>query len=144
MSYREHDAHVRSEICGVPSHVRTHLLNGLSTEIVIPCNYVTTDEAGVEVLTPIHLTEEGYTDPVVVFAADAPSGLTGQAWIDADDDSLIHCIFDAQCPDALTVDIECEVSILISRETDRGTKTDSVLRGPVHIESAPIPSGSGV
>jgi hypothetical protein len=142
MSYREHEeSHRHSEICGVPSQTRIHLLNGTAIEIVIPCSYVipAVSESAEETYEPIHLTAEGYEDPEVAFA-DAPEGLTGLAWIDEDDDSKVHCVFSAQCPGAISVDIECETSVLITKTTGaHGVRTHCVLRGLLKIEDSPLP-----
>jgi len=138
MSYREHDAHTHPEICDIPSYAEVHILNGLSTEIAIPCNYVTTDDAGVETFTEIHLTTEGYTDPVVTFAS-VVSGLSAEAWIDETDDHIIRVVFTAQCQTAWNDDLECGMSITITRDTiTHGLRTDCVIRGLIKIKAAPF------
>jgi hypothetical protein len=138
MSYRDDQG---PEICGVPEHAKVHLLNGASTEFEVTCKYVI-PAAGSEPETTelIHLTDEGYTNPVVVFDAGI-TGLTGNAWIDDVDDSIVHVVFMAACAAALTEDLECKASILISRDsTDPGgTRTDVLLRALVEVEAAPLP-----
>ena len=143
MSYREiDDPHPFPEVCDVPSYAEIHLLNGVSTEFVIPCRYLTPAlvDGDDDVQTPIHLTAEGYADPVVAFSA-APAGLTGESWIDADDDSLVHVVISAQCPSAVTTEVMCEASILITRTPgSHGVRTDCLFRGPIRIKAAPLPA----
>jgi hypothetical protein len=129
MSYR--NGHSSAEVCGVPSSTRIHLLNGVISELIITCTY--------EEDVPIHLTTEGYSDPVVAFAP-VVSGLSATAHVDTTDDSIIHCIFTVACSSAVSSDVETDVSILISRGTGDTLRTDCVLRGTVEIEAGPLPA----
>jgi hypothetical protein len=143
MSYRAQDVSSSPEICIVPSRAKIHVVNGTSTEIAIPCSYAIPSETaeGGYTYEPIHLTTEGYTDPVIAFAANAPTGLTSHAWTDTADDSVIKIVIVAACPSAVIDHVDCEMSILITRDgAPHGVRTDCVLRGHVHIEAAPLPA----
>jgi hypothetical protein len=147
MTYREHDVvtHVHPEIDVVPTRARIRILNGTKTEIVIPCSYVTPAVAPAteDTYTVIDLTAEGYADPTCSLASDAPTGLSATATIDATDHSVIRLLLIAACADAITTDIDCEISVTITRTVNAATWTDSVLRGSIHVEAAPITVGGG-
>ena len=136
MSYRPDYHGGASEICGVPTDLHIHLLNGTSFEVIATCNYVQTDGS----LEPIHLTAEGYGVPVVAFEP-AVAGLTGTAWIDTVDDSKVHVVFTAECESAVSEDVECEFSVLAARaDLETTTHIDCVVRGHLEIEDAPLPA----
>jgi hypothetical protein len=127
-------------MCDVTSPADLHILNGAVAEFSIPCNYVVPDEQGGTALEPIRLSEEGYGDPVVAFDPEL-TGLSWDAWIDEDDDSIIKLVFSAECPEAISQDLVSQVSVLITRdEPGRGLRTDVVVRGPLTVFRAPLPS----
>jgi microcystin-dependent protein len=115
------------------------MLNGLVTEITIPCTYVT-EVDGVETELPILLTTEGYGDPEVAFGDDAPAGLTAWAEIDAEDESIINLVISAQCPSAVDEDQTTDLSVLISRGDGLTLRTDVVMHGELTIQHGPLPS----
>ena len=136
MSYRPNYHDQTNEVCGVPTDLRIHLLNGTSFEVVATCNYVQSDGS----LEPIHLSVEGYGVPVVAFEP-AIVGLTGTAWIDGVDDSKVHVVFTAECESATSEDVECEFSVLAARvDLETTTHIDAILRGHLEIEDAPLPT----
>jgi microcystin-dependent protein len=138
MSYRNTPCD-QVTICDVTSSTELHILNGVIAEFAVPCSYVVPIEGTDETeLVPIQLVTEGYGDPVL--AVDiVPTGLTWAAWIDETDESIIRFALSAQCPDAVTEDITCNIALLITRSTlAHGDRTDAVLRGPLLIEASPI------
>jgi hypothetical protein len=132
MSYR-HDAHEHQHVDGVPTHTKLRLLNGTTPELVLTCNY---DEDGV--LTPIHLTTEGYDTYEVAFEP-VVTGLSATAAIDPVDDSIIRVVFVIECASAAAEDVETSFSVLASRGANATLRTDCVLRGTLEIEDAPLP-----
>ena len=136
MSYRS-DYHSRvNEVCGVPTELNVHFLNGTSFEIIATCNYRLEDGS----LDPILLTTEGYGVPVVAFEP-AVAGLTGTAWIDEGDESKVHCVLSADCPSAVSRDVDCEFSVLVARaDPETTTHIDCVMRGNLRVEDAPLPT----
>ena len=128
-------------VCSVPTQVGVHLLNGTTFEVILTCSYVqpAVPPATEDTTVPIHLIAEGYGEPVVAFEPQAP-GLTGTAWVDPADDGRVYCVFSAQCPSAVAVDVRCEASVLITRlDANNVPRTDCILRALVEIEDAPLP-----
>lgn len=139
MTYRNPPAPI-PHLCGVTSEASLHVLNGTITEFAIPCSYVKPVEGSdTETVTvPIHLVAEGYSAPVIAIGG-GPAGLTGNAWIDEVDDSIVRFTIAAQCPDAVAEDVTCDIAILITRTTPlHGDRTDAVVRGPLTIEASPL------
>jgi hypothetical protein len=139
MSYREHHLHHHPEVDGVPSLTKVRILNGVTSELVITCNYIipAVAPATEDTLEPIHLTTEGYSDPIVCFEPIV-EGLSATAVIDSEDDSIVRVVFLAECPHAVSEDAECDVSVLITN--DGTSRTDCVLRGKLEIENSPLPA----
>lgn len=140
MSYRNRAVATTPVMCDVASASAIHVLNGVSAEFAIPCLYVIPSEtSGESELVPIRLRQEGYGEPVVAIE-DPPQGLTSIAWVDAADDSIIRFVISAQCPAAIEDDIETRISVLITRPTtNRGNRTDAVMRGTLEIKASPLP-----
>lgn len=127
MSYR-HRAENKAAVCDIAPPIDIHILNGTASEIMIPCSYLADG-----VLTPIDLSAEGYGDPVL--AIDRPlDGLTWDAKII--DSNVIHLVINAQCPNAIDVDVTRDISLLIA---DTATMMpDSVIRGRLLIVASPL------
>ncbi len=134
-------------VCDVGSSVDFHILNGVVSEFIIPCTYVVHEEDGTITEVPIHLAQEGYSDPVFLMDPH-PEGVTAYVEISPDDDSIIKLLIDADCPDAVKEPFVCNMVLHISR-TDDSTplfpgRTDAVLRGQLLIAPAPIAQTSEV
>lgn len=61
-------------------------------------------------VTPIHLSEEGY-DAISIAFADAPSGLTAHGSIDAEEDWVIRVLFSAKVEEAVKDRVEVPYTI---------------------------------
>jgi hypothetical protein len=132
--YRDHRHHEDHEVDGVPTHTKLRFLNGTTPELVLTCSY---DED--DVLTPIHLTEEGYDTYEVAFEP-VVTGLSATAAIDPVDDSVVRVVFVIECASAAAEDVETSFSVLASRGTGATLRTDCILRGALEIEEAPLPA----
>lgn len=89
-------------------------------------------------LYPIHLTEEGYTDPVVVFDTTY-SGLVANAWIDDTDDWVIRIYISAYLSEAVEESVSTKFIVKLSRtDEDKKKIVDVAARGTLKILPAPV------
>lgn len=147
MAYRQPST--TAVLCGVTAASEFHVLNGTTVEFAFPCVYAIPYEGEVACGMPtpdpeiveIHLTEEGYAAPVIAFDGDLPDGLVGTAWIDEVDDHIIRFVLTANCADAISENLSCMMSCLLTRETEsHGPRTDAAFRGRVVVVAAPLPN----
>ena len=89
-------------------------------------------------LFPIHLTREGYGNPVVEMT-DPPAGLVASAWIDDVDDWVVRVLFDAQVESAVAEPVTVPFVVKVTR-TDLHNKVhrDIVSLGKLTVLPAPL------
>lgn len=137
MTYRE-DCSTDTPLCGSVDETPLVILNGTVSELAIPCTYTVVADDGTETTELIHLTAEGYTDPIVAVSSP-PVGLEAAAWIDDVDDSIIKIAISAQCAAAVDDDVVRDISVLITRPTSDplDVRTDVVIHGSLTIQAGP-------
>lgn len=144
MSYRHnHLKNLNISDTTTPSSITIE--NGVSSDFAFSCWYSKEHRHDCnhneKNLSPIHLTEEGYTRVEVIFD-DQPVGLVATAYIDEEEDWVIRLELNAQLDEAIEQRFRCRYTILIHMEVDNViTKTDMVCKGKLTVLPSPWKSG---